>query len=61
MSESVVCEHMPKTATAKDMAAHWKKGGMLGKKMFYFSRENGWSGDWKEKIFWCGLKKNVSR
>ena len=41
MYESVVCDHMPKIATARNKATNWNKGGMLGKKKFLFSRENG--------------------
>ena len=51
MYESVVCEHMPKTATAKNKAANWKKGGMVGKKIFNFLEKMGWSGDWKQNFF----------
>ena len=40
MFESMVCEHMPKTATARNKAFNWNKGGMLAKK-FLFSQENG--------------------
>ena len=38
MYESVVCDHMPKIATARNKATNWNKGGMLGKKKkFLFS------------------------
>ena len=40
MYESVVCEHMPKAATARNKATNWNKGGMLGKKKIIFSQEN---------------------
>ena len=39
MYESVVCEHMPKTVTARNKATNWNKGCMLGKNKF--SQENG--------------------
>ena len=37
----MVCDHMPKIATAMNKATNWNKGGMLGKKKILFSRENG--------------------
>ena len=37
--ESVVCEHLPKTATARNKATNWNKGGKLGKKNSIFSRK----------------------
>ena len=37
----VLCEHIPKTATAKNKATNCKKGGMLGKKKILFSQDNG--------------------
>ena len=40
MYESVVCDHMPKIATARNKATNWNKGGMLGKKkVSIFSRK----------------------
>ena len=36
-----MCEHMPKTTTARKKATDWNEGGMLGKIKFLFSRENG--------------------
>ena len=52
MYASMVCEHMPKTATARNKlkATNSNKGGMLGKK-FYFLKKMGRSGDRKQKIF----------
>ena len=46
-------DHMPKTATARNKAtnSNWNKGGLLGKKNFYFLEKLGRSGDWKQKIF----------
>ena len=53
MYELVVCEHIPKTVTARNKSTGWKKGGMLGKNNFFFSRK--WVGreilDRKENIF----------
>ena len=40
MYESVVCERMPKTATARNKTITWNTGGMLGKKIL-FPQENG--------------------
>ena len=39
MYASVVCEHMPKTAIARNEETNWNKGGMLGKKISLFSRK----------------------
>ena len=41
MFESLVCDHMQKTATARNKATSWNKGGMMGQKNFLFSQENG--------------------
>ena len=55
MQESVVCDHMPKIATARNKATNWNIGGMLGKKKFYFLEKMGRSGDWQQNFCWCGL------
>ena len=49
--ESVVCEHMPKTATARNKATNWNKGGMLSKKKILFSQENESVGRPETEIF----------
>ena len=46
--------HMSKTATARNKATNWNKGGMLGKKKI-FSRK--WVGrETVTEIFWCSLR-----
>ena len=43
---------MPKTATARNKATNWNKGGMLGKKKkFLLSRENGSVGRLETETF----------
>ena len=59
MYESVACEHMPKTATARNKATNWNKGGMLFKQMFYFLKKMGRLGGRKRKTFWCGLINKI--
>ena len=52
MYESVVYEHMPKTATARKEATNWKKRGKLGKKNSIFSRK--WVGRETETEYFFG-------
>ena len=37
--EAVICEHMPKTATARNKATKWNKRTMLGKKINFLDQE----------------------
>ena len=55
MYESVVCEHMPKTATARNNATNWNKEVCWAKK-FSFPKNMGRSRRPEtENFFGCGL------
>ena len=49
MFESVVCEHMPETATARNKATNWKRR-FVGHKKSYFIKNRGRSEDRKQNF-----------
>ena len=60
MFESVVCEHMPKTATARNKATtDLEQRRFAGQKNYFFSRE--WVGreTGNRNYFWCGRLKEI--
>ena len=56
MCESVVCEHIPKTATARNKAINWNKGKYWAKKnTLFFSRRWVNKGTENRTFFWSRL------
>ena len=57
MYESVVSEHIPKTATAKNTAKTGTNENEEAENKLYFLMKTSRSGDQKQNIFfWCGLR-----